>query len=220
MLKLAEASRAHLNPPRKGKKVQQKLNTEEVEALVAQAGSDPLAVAVHGINLTLAHHAAWTGEEFEKVNERFDASELREAAMGRRFDSLERRFDTVDVAFAKIDAHREEMARTLRFIELGQSNQGSRLDDIDRVQMKVLKRLDELETGQGELKAGQSRLEVGQVKLEAGQAKLVEGQGRLEERHEKLEAFIGQQFAQLGVRLDQVISFAVKGELKMDEAGE
>jgi chromosome segregation ATPase len=245
--------------------VQQKLNTEEVEALVAMAGSDPLAVAVHGINLTLAHHAAWTGEEFEKVNERFAMVEQKAAESA--------------VTLSKIDTRTADMKESLDGLQFSLPIRHRRLDDLESAQRGGLVRLDRLGAGQAkaqekldlletyhydlkvavvEIQAGQSRLEAGQARLEAGVAELsgrqgnleagvaeLSGrQGNLEARQGNLEAGMAElsgrqgnlearqgnleagqnaivhEIRQLSSQIQNVLSFAVKGELKAGEIRE
>jgi septal ring factor EnvC (AmiA/AmiB activator) len=105
----------------------QRLNTEEVEALVAQAGAHPLAVAVHGLNLSLAHHAAWTEE----------------------------RFDIVERTVKRLDSRTEQMDKRLRSVEVSQHNTERRLGELEIGQARVERGIGQLEhqleTGFGEM---------------------------------------------------------------------
>jgi hypothetical protein len=53
-----------------------------------------VAKAVKSLNLTLAHHTAWTEERFEAVDRRFDAIDKKFEAIDVRFDAMDRKIDT------------------------------------------------------------------------------------------------------------------------------
>jgi hypothetical protein len=55
-----------------------------------------VAKAVKSLNLTLAHHTAWTEERFEAVDRRFEA-------IDRRFDAIDKKFEAIDVRFDMMD---------------------------------------------------------------------------------------------------------------------
>ncbi|WP_020521400.1 hypothetical protein [Catelliglobosispora koreensis] len=152
---------------------------------MVKGDKDSLALAISGLNVTLAHHAAWTEERFGEVSERFDA-------VDRKWEAAGRQFETIDVALANIDTRTAKIDSRLRFLELGQTSHGKQLDDINRLQVTMLKRLDKLDTGHDELKAGQARLESGQQMI------LGEMQGLI-------------------AQVERVLSFAIKNELTTDQ---
>ena len=55
-----------------------------------------VAKAVKSLNLTLAHHTAWSEERFEAIDRKFEA-------IDRKFEDVDRRFDAIDVRFDIMD---------------------------------------------------------------------------------------------------------------------
>jgi hypothetical protein len=62
-----------------------------------------VAKAVKSMNLTLAHHTAWTEERFEAIDRKFEAIDRRFEAIDRKFEAIDARFDAVDARFEIMD---------------------------------------------------------------------------------------------------------------------
>ncbi|HCT75726.1 MAG TPA: hypothetical protein DGG94_03940 [Micromonosporaceae bacterium] len=141
---------------------------EEMEKVTASGeGLTTVAWAVSSLNLSLAHHAAWTEE---------------------RFDNVDRRFDQVDSRLGGLE--------TGHLLILGA---------IGQMSAAVGKMSSAIGTMSSEM--GGMRSEIGGVKSEMGAMR--SDMGAMAAKIDRIE-----------VRIDQVLSFAVRDELKVDEIAE
>src|SRR5829696_7882448 len=62
-----------------------------------------VAKAVSSLNLTLAHHTAWSEERFETMDQRFETIDRRFEAIDQRFEAIDRRFEAIDQRFDRMD---------------------------------------------------------------------------------------------------------------------
>jgi uncharacterized protein (DUF3084 family) len=91
-----------LNSPKdEGFRVEKRMTTEQISeemANVIAVHEDSLvrvAKAVDALSLNLAHHAAWTDERFDAINQRFEQIDQRFEQVDRRFEVVDQRFDQV-----------------------------------------------------------------------------------------------------------------------------
>src|SRR5688572_19736576 len=98
-------------PPRMSPKVVtkvQSMSTEQIHEEMTQVmkrggGLASVARAVDALNFTLATHAAWTDERFERIDARFERVESRLDKVEIRLDRVESRLDKVDHRLDKVE---------------------------------------------------------------------------------------------------------------------
>ncbi len=227
----------------------QRVRPEEIEALVVKGDKDSLALAISGLNITLAHHAAWTEERFGEVVERLDS-------VDRSASAIDRRLGTFDISIGRMATHQSELSQLIDFIRAGADSQRRRIDEIDVAQAAMQGRLGKVESRQVRfeneqqkwqvkvdekleyLKSGHYDVRLAIKDLQAGQSRLEEGQANLkstmderfhemdqrfdkvDERFDRLTGWLRGEFSTLGARLDEVLGFAAKDELKVREVNE
>ena len=83
---------------------------EEMDKVITEHGAGLVAVAkaVKSMNLTLAHHTAWS-----RRTVRGDRPAVRARSITRRFEAIDRRFEEVDRRFDAVDARFDIMDRKI-----------------------------------------------------------------------------------------------------------
>jgi hypothetical protein len=142
---------------------------EEMNQVIAEGGAvATVARAVDALNLSLAHHAAWTEERFDKVDQRFDEVDDRlgslEQGQLRLVRDLNQLNYKVDKGFARVDA-----------------------------------RMDRFE-----------------IRLDGLEAKIDGVEANAAMRHASLEA----KFDRMSARVEEVLSFAIRDERRVDGLNE
>lgn len=127
---------------------------EEMSRVISHAnGLATVARAVDALNLSLAHHAAWTDERFDKVEERFNRIDERFVQVDQRFDRLELKVANlehkVDNGFAETKAHfaRLEAKVDAGYLEMaGMINHlTARVEEVINVAERRERRIDEID---------------------------------------------------------------------------
>ncbi len=106
-------------------KIDAKIDEEMDKVTDHGVGLVAVAKAVKSLNLTLAHHTAWSEERFEAVDRKFEAIDLKFEAIDLKFEAIDRRFDEVDKKFEAIDRKFDEVDRRFDAIDV-------RFDIMDR----------------------------------------------------------------------------------------
>ncbi|HZM79070.1 MAG TPA: hypothetical protein VFC19_25350 [Candidatus Limnocylindrales bacterium] len=138
-----------------------KVYREMSEVIVNEGPVSAVAMGVQDVNVTLAHHAAWTEERFEGVEERLGGLELGQQAIREDIAGLTVKVDGLDTKVTSLDTKVTGIA--------------SRVGSLEIVQIGML--------------------------------------ADMREWKDQIRGDINK----LAVRMDKVISFAIKDELKLAE---
>jgi hypothetical protein len=90
-----------------------KVHRDMSEVIVNEGPLSAVAKGVQDVNETLAHHAAWTEERFERVEDRLGGLELGQQAIVESVDGLSMRVGNLEVAFVGMRADMVRMEERL-----------------------------------------------------------------------------------------------------------
>ena len=141
---------------------------EEMNQVIAEGGGlATVARAVDALNLSLAHHAAWTEERFDKVDKRFDKVDKRLAESNQLrtrvdlgFTMLDARIDVLETSYvelktsqeaqfdaveAKIDAVDAKAAERHASLEAKFDRMSARVEEVLNFAIRKEQRVDEID---------------------------------------------------------------------------
>jgi hypothetical protein len=166
-----------------------KVHKEMDEVIVNGGPLSAVAQGVQAVNVTLAHHAAYTEERFERVEDRLESLELGQHAIVESINGLNTRVGNLETAHVAMHA------------EMG------------RMEARLTGKIDGL-AGRVDGLAGTVNGLAGRVD---GLAGTVNGlAGRVDGLAGTVNGLVGT-IDGLTVRMDKVLAFAIKDELKLAE---
>ncbi len=127
---------------------------EEMSQVIAEGGGlATVARAVDALNLSLAHHAAWTNERFDKVDERFDK-------VDQRLDRVELRLDGLEVGHGRLSLQVDTLSARVGGLERKVDSGLARLDEkIDSSHARLEEKIDRMSARVEEVLAFATRQE-------------------------------------------------------------